>query len=63
MFAPAHLRLPQRDRAILLGALSGIAVAAWLALWLWEGSPYGQYLHHDMTGVSPLPRCSRWAGC
>jgi predicted metal-binding membrane protein len=47
MFAPAHLRLPRRDRAILGGLLGALAVAAWLALWLWDGSPYGHYLHHD----------------
>jgi predicted metal-binding membrane protein len=47
MFAPAHLRVPGRDRAILTGSLLGIAAVAWLALWFWEGSPYGHYLHHD----------------
>ena len=47
MFAPSHLRVAHRDRAILTGSLVAIAVAAWLALWLWEGSPYGHYLHHD----------------
>jgi predicted metal-binding membrane protein len=47
MFAPAHLRVAHRDRAILGGSLVAIAAAAWLALWLWEGSPYGHYLHHD----------------
>jgi predicted metal-binding membrane protein len=53
MFAPAHLRVPRRDRALLGGTLGALAVAAWLALWLWEGSPYGHYLHHD--GGGPLP--------
>jgi predicted metal-binding membrane protein len=53
MFAPAHLRLPRRDRAILGGLLGALAVAAWLALWLWDGSPYGHYLHHD-GGSGPL---------
>jgi predicted metal-binding membrane protein len=54
MFAPAHLRVPRRDRALLGGLLGALAMAAWLALWLWEGSPYGHYLHHD-GGVGPLP--------
>ncbi len=51
MFSPAHLRAPGRDRAILTGTLVAIAGLAWLALWLWEGSPYGHYLHHDGVGV------------
>jgi predicted metal-binding membrane protein len=50
MFAPAHLRLPRRDRAILTGSLVAMAVAAWLALWLWDGSPYRYYLQHDGVG-------------
>jgi predicted metal-binding membrane protein len=50
MFAPAHLRAPRRDRAILIGSLGALAGAAWLALWLWEGSPYGHYLHHATEG-------------
>jgi predicted metal-binding membrane protein len=54
MFAPAHLRVPRRDRAILGGLLGALAVAAWLALWLWDGSPYGHYLHHDGGGPLPL---------
>jgi predicted metal-binding membrane protein len=54
MFAPAHLRVPGRDRAILGALLAGLAVAAWIALRLWEVSPYGRYLHHE-GGVGPLP--------
>ena len=54
MFAPAHLRAPRRDRAILTGSLIALAGAAWLALWLWEGSPYGHYLHHG-ADAGPLP--------
>ena len=46
MFAPAHLRVLGRDRTILVGTLAAMAVAAWAALVLWEGSPYGYYLHH-----------------
>jgi len=53
MFSPAHLRAPGRDRAILTGSLVAIAGLAWVALWLWEGSPYGHYLHHEgVAGVS-----------
>jgi predicted metal-binding membrane protein len=47
MFAPAHLRVAHRDRAILGGSLVAIAIVAWLVLWFWDGSPYGAYLHHD----------------
>jgi predicted metal-binding membrane protein len=54
VFAPAHLRAPGRDRAILGGSLVALAVAAWLALWAWEGSPAGQYLHHAGAG-GPMP--------
>jgi predicted metal-binding membrane protein len=53
MFAPAHLRAPRRDRAILGAAIGALAVAAWVTLWVWDGSPYGHYLHHD--GGGPLP--------
>ena len=50
MFSPAHLRAPGRDRAILTGSLGAIAGLAWLALWLWQGSPYGYFLGHDGVG-------------
>jgi len=56
MFAPAHLRAiaPRRDKAILGTALAGLAGASWLALWLWERSPGGHFLHHA-GGVDPMP--------
>ena len=54
MFAPAHLRAPRRDRAILGGLLLALAAAAWFALWTWEGSPAGHYLHHAGSG-GPVP--------
>ncbi len=54
MFAPAHLRAPRRDRLILGGLLAALAVTAWIALAVWERSPYGHYLHHD-GGTGPLP--------
>jgi len=38
-----ELARPQHVRATLL--LLTVA-SAWAALWLWEGSPYGRYLHH-----------------
>jgi predicted metal-binding membrane protein len=54
MFAPTHLRAPRRDRAILAGSLVALAAVAWLALAVWERSPYGHFLHHA-GGVAPLP--------
>jgi predicted metal-binding membrane protein len=32
--------------SILLATLSALVLLAWLALWGWEGSPYGRYLNH-----------------
>jgi predicted metal-binding membrane protein len=55
MFAPAHLRAPRRDRAILGGSLVALAAVAWLALWAWEESPGGHYLSHaGGGGAAPL---------
>ena len=54
MFAPAHLRAPRRDRAILGGSLVALAAAAWIALWAWGSSPAGQYLHHGGGASTPL---------
>jgi len=54
VFAPAHLRSPRRDRAILGAALGGLVLLAWLTLVAWEGSPYAAYLGHA-GGVGPLP--------
>ena len=56
MFSASHLRVPARDRSILLTLVAGIAAIAWLVLWLWDASPYGRYLHHDTpTGLgTPL---------
>jgi predicted metal-binding membrane protein len=54
MFTPTHLRDGRRDRRILLGSLAGLAVVAWLSLWLWEGSPYRAFLGHQ-GGVGPIP--------
>ena len=54
MFTSAHLRDPRRDRAILVGSLVALALVAWLSLFLWGASPYGQYLHHESI-AGPLP--------
>lgn len=39
-------RLAVRGGGILLAALVGLALAAWVALWLWSASPAGRYLDH-----------------
>jgi predicted metal-binding membrane protein len=63
MFAPAHLRAPRRDRAILIGSLGALAATAWLALWAWERSPGGHYLSHAAGGGSaPLEAALFTAG-
>lgn len=54
MFSPAHLRVPRRDRAILIVSLAALAAAAWLALWIWNGSSYEGYLNHDGVGTSSV---------
>ena len=54
MFTPAHLRVPRRDRAILGGLLIGLASAAWLALWWWDGSAYAPYMGHA-GAAGPVP--------
>ena len=39
-------------RQWFLAAMAGLAVVAWMALWLWAQSPYGRYLDHgDWTQI------------
>ena len=33
-------------RGAVFGLLGGLTLAAWLALWLWQRSPYGRFLEH-----------------
>lgn len=52
MFTASHLRVPARDRTILVVLVTALAATAWLVLWLWDASPYRRYLHHDApTGL------------
>jgi len=52
MFTASHLRVPARDRTILVALVAMLAATAWLVLWLWDASPYRRYLHHDTpTGL------------
>ena len=40
--------------SVLPVALGALVLLAWLALWLWHGSPYGRYLHHgDLARLGP----------
>jgi predicted metal-binding membrane protein len=47
MFSASHLRVPVRDRSVLVALVATLAATAWLVLWVWDASPYGRYLHHD----------------
>jgi predicted metal-binding membrane protein len=52
MLSAAHLRDPGRDRTILVALLAMLSAAGWLALAVWDASPYGRYLHHEApTGL------------
>jgi predicted metal-binding membrane protein len=42
------------DRAILAAALLLLAALASFAIWVWQASPYGRYLHHE-TPTMELP--------
>jgi predicted metal-binding membrane protein len=44
----------ERPSSVLLVTLAGLVALAWLALWLWHGSPYGRYLHHAELGQLDL---------
>lgn len=39
-----------RHRDLFLPLLAALVATAWLALWLWERSPYGRYLNHAELG-------------
>ncbi len=54
MFTYQHVADPRRDRAILIGSLGLLAGVAALAIWLWQSSAYGRYLHHTGGGDAPL---------
>jgi len=47
MFSASHLRVPARDRAVLVALVTMLAATAWLGLWMWDASPYRRYLRHD----------------
>jgi len=54
MFTYQPVAVPRRDRAILVGSLGLLAGIAALAIWLWQSSAYGRYLHHTGGDDAPL---------
>src|SRR6266511_3094860 len=52
------LHIPSR-KSMFTVALLGLVALAWLALWVWERSPYGRFLSHrdlEGAGLSDLAR-------
>jgi predicted metal-binding membrane protein len=42
------------DRRYFLLLLGGLSALAWLTLWFWGQSPYGRFLHHDVSQTADL---------
>lgn len=42
------------DRRAFLWLMGSLIALAWIALWIWERSPYGRYLDHDQLGSIDL---------
>jgi len=42
----------ETHRKTLLWILGALTLLAWLTLWVWEGSPYGQHIHHRLAKLS-----------
>ena len=42
------------DRRTFLWLMGSLIALAWIALWIWERSPYGRYLDHDQLGSIDL---------
>src|SRR5215510_13066238 len=38
------------DRRTFIGSIGLLVVSAWLALWVWDRSPYSRYLGHQQLG-------------
>src|SRR4029450_2421818 len=38
------------ERRAFLGLIASLVGSAWLALWIWDRSPYGRYLGHQQLG-------------
>src|SRR5512147_2434486 len=41
---------PSSDRKAFFWLIGSLAASAWLALWIWDRSPYGRYLGHQQLG-------------
>jgi predicted metal-binding membrane protein len=52
MLALPRQLLGRPDRAILAGSLLLLAGLAALAIWVWQASPYGRYLHHETPALN-----------
>lgn len=45
---------PLPARSLFLPTLAATVALAWAALWAWERSPWGRYLHHaELAGLEP----------
>lgn len=53
MLVRAPARSLRHDHAILAGSIALLALAAAAAIWVWQASPYGRYLHHAGDGIAP----------
>jgi predicted metal-binding membrane protein len=42
-------------RSLLVPVLGGLAALTWVALWMWQASPYGRFLRHDgLEGICSI---------
>lgn len=49
-----------RHRRVFVPVLAALVALAWLALWVWAGSPYGRYMDHgDLTASGPVAALCR----
>jgi predicted metal-binding membrane protein len=45
---------PVRGKPLFVPVMAGLIATTWVALWLWEQSPYGRYLEHERwTDIGP----------
>ena len=45
---------PVRRKPLFVPVMAGLIATTWVALWLWEQSPYGRYIEHERwTDIGP----------